>query len=128
MTATPEEIEFLAEREPVRIVPNFNLAKLLLIGGDVGPFRAGLPLQVPLWLALHLRERLKCRILVPDWMDLATLERIKEEESKTDVFTQMPSEHYMIIAKLLFEACGQDIPNSVEMRTVIKVIIIFSRI
>jgi len=121
MTATPEEVEFLAEREPIRIVPNFNLDKLYLISGDVGPFKAGFPLQVPLWLALHLRERLKCRILIPDWLDLANLERIKEDEGKTDVFTQMPSEHYMIIAKLLLEACGQDIPNSHELRTVIKV-------
>ena len=31
--------------------------------GDVGPFKPGLPLEVPLWMATHLRQRQKCRIL-----------------------------------------------------------------
>jgi GINS complex subunit 2 len=65
----PSEIEFLAESEPLRIVPNFNEGQLYLLGGDVGPFRAGLPVTVPLWVAVSLRQRQKCRIIQPDWMD-----------------------------------------------------------
>lgn len=42
----PAEIEFLAENESVRIVPNFSEGQLYLLTGDVGPFRAGLPIEV----------------------------------------------------------------------------------
>ena len=38
--------------------------------GDLGPFNPGLPVQVPVWLALNLKQRQKCRILPPPWMDV----------------------------------------------------------
>lgn len=37
--------------------------------GDLGPFNPGLPVQVPVWLALNLKQRQKCRIVPPEWMD-----------------------------------------------------------
>ena len=54
--------EFLAERETVKVVPNFSHGKLYLISGDVGPFVAGLPCEVPLWLAINLRQRGQFRL------------------------------------------------------------------
>ncbi|KAL4688660.1 hypothetical protein H8959_004912 [Pygathrix nigripes] len=42
------EVEFLAEKELVTIIPNFSLDKICLIGGDLGPFNPGLPVEVPL--------------------------------------------------------------------------------
>ncbi len=57
----PSEIEFLAESLPVSIVPNFNEGAMYLLGGEAGPFRAGMPVKVPLWLAINLRGRSKCR-------------------------------------------------------------------
>ena len=38
--------------------------------GDVGPLAAGLPVEVPLWMAIMLKQRLKCRIIPPNWMDV----------------------------------------------------------
>ena len=38
--------------------------------GDLGPFNPGLPVQVPLWLAINLKQRQKCRLLPPEWMDV----------------------------------------------------------
>lgn len=35
------EVEFLAEKFPITIVPNFSQEKLYLISGDVGPFNPG---------------------------------------------------------------------------------------
>lgn len=35
------EIEFLAEKTPISIIPNFTQEKLYLISGDVGPFAPG---------------------------------------------------------------------------------------
>ena len=70
----PSEIEFLSETETLRIVPNFSEGVLYLLEGDVGPFKAGLPVDVPLWIAVHLRQRQKCRIIQPDWMNVEELE------------------------------------------------------
>lgn len=38
--------------------------------GDLGPFNPGLPVEVPLWLAINLKQRQKCRLLPPEWMDV----------------------------------------------------------
>ena len=35
------DVEFLAEKLPITIVPNFTQEKLYLISGDVGPFIPG---------------------------------------------------------------------------------------
>lgn len=41
--------------------------------GDLGPFNPGLPVDVPVWLALNLKQRQKCRIVPPAWMDVGKL-------------------------------------------------------
>lgn len=38
--------------------------------GDLGPFSPGLPVVVPLWLAINLKQRQKCRLIPPEWMDV----------------------------------------------------------
>ena len=76
----PREVEFLSEKQMVSIVPNFTFPEMHLISGTVGPFRAGLPLQVPIWVALTLKQQQKCRIMGQDWMDADNLNIIKEEE------------------------------------------------
>lgn len=79
----PSEIEYMAENEIIQIVPNFNNASHMhLICGSFGPFRAGLPLRVPIWAALNLRQKKICRILPPDWMNVEKLnEKIEEEKA-----------------------------------------------
>lgn len=77
-----EEIEFIGEKEEIGIIPNFNFQALHLISNSVGPFRAGLPMHVPLWLAIHLKRQQKCRIVPPTWMDREYLEELKETEKR----------------------------------------------
>ncbi|XP_018027598.1 probable DNA replication complex GINS protein PSF2 [Hyalella azteca] len=114
------EEEFLAEREHVQIIPNFSHDKLYLIAGDVGPFVAGIPCSVPLWLAVNLRQRGKCRLLPPAWMEAEALAAKKEEEMQTKVFTKMGSENYMAVAQLLLTTAPHDVPNAHLVRTLIK--------
>uniref|UniRef100_A0A2K6N4J2 DNA replication complex GINS protein PSF2 n=1 Tax=Rhinopithecus bieti TaxID=61621 RepID=A0A2K6N4J2_RHIBE len=101
------EVEFLAEKELVTIIPNFSLDKIYLIGGDLGPFNPGLPVEVPLWLAINLKQRQKCRLLPPEWMDEET-------------FTPMPSPYYMELTKLLLNHASDNIPKADEIRTLVK--------
>lgn len=116
----PSELEFLAEQETVTVIPNFTHSKLYLIRGDCGPFTPSIPVQVPLWLAINLRQRQKCRILPPDWMNVEKLEEIKHEETESSVFAPMPSEHYREISRLLFDVAIPDIPNADDVQTLIK--------
>ncbi|OWR45505.1 probable DNA replication complex GINS protein PSF2 [Danaus plexippus] len=116
----PYEIEFIGENRIVSIIPNFSYDKIYLICGEFGPFRAGLPMNVPLWLAVMLKQKQKCRIVPPDWMDIEILEGIKEEEKKSRFFTKMPNEHYMVEAKLILGAANEDIPRAAEIKTIIK--------
>ncbi|CAH1780401.1 unnamed protein product [Owenia fusiformis] len=115
----PAEVEFLAEKEMVQIVPNFSQDIIYLIGGEIGPFNPSLPVDVPLWLAVNLKERQKCRINAPQWMDIEQLEAKKEEETEAQFFTEMPSPHYMEVTQLLLK-CAPEIPRADEMRTLVK--------
>ncbi|XP_043937692.1 DNA replication complex GINS protein PSF2 [Protopterus annectens] len=116
----PSEVEFLAEKEMITIIPNFSLDKIYLIGGDLGPFNPGLPVEVPLWLAINLKQRQKCRIVPPEWMDVEKLEQIREQERKEETFTPMPNPYYMELTKLLLNHASDNIPKADEIRTLVK--------
>ncbi|EDV99121.1 probable DNA replication complex GINS protein PSF2 [Drosophila grimshawi] len=116
----PTIVEFIGEKCMISIIPNFSNEPLHLIYGSVGPFRAGFPVFVPLWLAAHLRKQQKCRIVPPEWMEMETLEEIKEEEKRSKFFTKMPSEHYMVVAQLVMSTAPDDVPRCEELRTIIK--------
>ncbi|XP_061712739.1 probable DNA replication complex GINS protein PSF2 [Cydia pomonella] len=116
----PYEIEFIGENRIVSIIPNFTYDKIYLICGEFGPFRAGLPMNVPLWLAVMLKQKQKCRMVPPDWMDIEVLEGIKEAEKNSRFFTKMPNEHYMVEAKLILGTAPEDVPRAAEIKTIIK--------
>uniref|UniRef100_A0A2I3GUW9 DNA replication complex GINS protein PSF2 n=1 Tax=Nomascus leucogenys TaxID=61853 RepID=A0A2I3GUW9_NOMLE len=94
------EVEFLAEKELVTIIPNF--------------------MEVPLWLAINLKQRQKCRLLPPEWMDVEKLEKMRDHERKEGTFTPMPSPYYMELTKLLLNHASDNIPKADEIRTLVK--------
>ena len=116
----PSEIEFLAERDAVKIVPNFTASTLYLLEGDVGPFNAGLPLEVPLWIAINLRQRQKCRILQPEWMEIERLEEAKEKEKEEAMFTELPNPRIFVAANLILDVATPDISKADGIKTIIK--------
>ncbi|XP_044271496.1 DNA replication complex GINS protein PSF2 [Tribolium madens] len=117
----PEEVEFLGEKQLVTIVPlTTDDDSLKLISGDFGPFRMGMPVKVPLWVAVRLKQQKHCKIQPPDWMDIETLEAIKNEEKLSRNFTKMPSNFYMVEAKQILGCAFEDISRADEIRTIIK--------
>lgn len=78
----PNEVEFLGEQKLVLVIPNFSYGVINLLCGSFGPFQGGMPIKIPLWLALQLKQQQKCRIVTPDWMDVETLQNLKEAEEK----------------------------------------------
>jgi GINS complex subunit 2 len=63
-----EEVDFVAESSMITILPNFSENRIYMISGDYGPFNPSLPVDVPLWLGVHLKNRQKCRFQPPDWL------------------------------------------------------------
>lgn len=102
---TPEELEFLAEHEKITIVPNFSLnlpnAMLTCVEGTYGPFRPNIPVVVPLYLALALFRRGKCRIQPPEWMSQDKLKSVLEEERTIPQYFQPVPQYYVEVAKVL---------------------------
>lgn len=116
----PSEVEFLGEKQLVSIVPNFNFDVIHLISGSVGPFRAGLPCKVPIWLAVCLKQKQKCRIVSQEWMDIEVLNERKEEEKASKLFTAMPSYHYMDESQILLNVANDDITDADNVRIAVK--------
>ncbi|KAH3824437.1 DNA replication complex GINS protein PSF2-like [Dreissena polymorpha] len=116
----PAEVEFIAEKELITIVPNFGLDKIYLISGDIGPFIAGMPIDVPLWMAINLKQRQKARIRPPEWLDVEKLREKKQEETDSKFFTEMPCKCYIEMTTLLLKHAVDDIPHADETRTLIK--------
>ncbi|KIZ02764.1 DNA replication complex GINS protein PSF2 [Monoraphidium neglectum] len=104
-----EELEFFAEEEPITIIPSFQLrhsanGMLSCVGGDYGPFRPNMPVEVPIWLALQLHKRGKCRIIPPQFLDIPRLQAlITAEQSDLDSFQPVPF-YFMEVCCLLFES------------------------
>ncbi len=117
----PGEIEFLAESLPVTVVPNFSEGTMYLLCGEVGPFRAGMPLRVPLWLAVSLRSRGRCRLPRPDFLSPDRLEEVREAEKASPFFSPLPSEHLFAAAQLLLDVGARDMGADADrIRTLLK--------
>lgn len=75
--------------------------------GDYGPFRAQRPVTVPLWLAVSLQQKRRCRIVPPEWLSVDNLLVVRREERRdSDVFQPLPF-HYIELAQLLLRDAPQ---------------------
>jgi len=69
----------------------------LFISGEFGPFFPNKPVIVPLWLALYLRVRNKCRISPPDFLDSDNIKiLVDNEKSMKNSLTPLPDEFFDI--------------------------------
>ena len=105
---TTAESEFFAEETLITISPNFSHPKFLFTSGSFGPLEAGDPCVVPLWLAITLRKRGKCIIVIPEWMSVASLEQNILNEKKDEHFEPLQF-HYKEISQLLLNYARDDV-------------------
>jgi GINS complex subunit 2 len=104
------ENEYLAEQTLIKIIPNVDQPVFQFISGQFGPLTGGFPAVVPLWLAITLRKRGMCTIIIPDWMTIAALEQRVIEERTQGTLSVLPF-HYMEIAQLLLNNAQEDITS-----------------
>ncbi|GMS87492.1 hypothetical protein PENTCL1PPCAC_9667, partial [Pristionchus entomophagus] len=114
-----EQCEFLAGETHIKVKSRFTEGVVNLIAGDIGPFEAGMPCTVPLWLAIDLRRRHKCEIIPPEWM---TAERLKElivTEGEMPGLAPLP-EAFFEIAHLLTRHAKEDLVEGDQMKTLVQ--------
>ncbi|KAG0266525.1 DNA replication protein psf2 [Mortierella polycephala] len=117
---TPLEIEFLAENEMIEIEPFIASGQdLELLGGTLPPLRPQRLIKVPLWMAISLKKKQKCKIATPEWMTVESLQRSLKEEQDQERFSALPY-HYMELAQLLLENACDDISSADAVRTLLK--------
>ncbi|KAL1514636.1 hypothetical protein AB1Y20_003729 [Prymnesium parvum] len=113
------EVAYFAGETAIQIVPRIKLDVLQFICGDVPELKPNFPAEVPLWLAVFLRKRDKCRIVVPAWLEAENLAGTLDDEKRhQDRFAQLPY-HYVEIAKELLTHASEDIVDIHQIRNVL---------
>jgi len=104
---------FTAENTPITIVPAFTSPKapLALLSSpyqqSAGPFVAGMPATVPLWMAKLLYQKQLAQIQLPDWLSVDRLKAILDEEKTSELLTGHLPFYYYEIARSLTSILNQ---------------------
>ena len=114
-----EEIAFQAGDQEITIQATARLPALQLMHGEIPEISALQQQPVPLWLALWLKRRGKCRIIAPDWLHPEALEeKLAEEKRSANNFATTPY-HYLEIAYELLNTAEDDLerldPNRIRV-------------
>jgi len=109
---------FCADNVLVTIVPSFTSnSKFTLLSTTsgknvkVGPFKAGMPIDVPLWIAKTLKRRNFADIESPEWLSVDVLTSILKEERESTLLSRRLPYHYFEIARAL-DCCLTDSSNN----------------
>ena len=120
---TPAENEFFAENSEITIIPSFKGEQFNFISGSYGPFRPSRPMQVPLWLAVYLKQRNKCDVQVPNWLDIEFLKKVRAEERSeafNDKFSEVIPFYYFEIGRLLLTECKTNFERPQEVTSILE--------
>nr|KAJ3423232.1 DNA replication protein psf2 [Polyrhizophydium stewartii] len=117
MTESTLCAEFLAESEPVLVLPKQRLPAIRLATATYGPFRPLFRTEVPLWLALALKAKDKCSIVPPTWLE-AGKPHLALEKSQPQ-FSDLPF-HYLEIGMMLLDSAADDMNGAEDIRRLLS--------
>ncbi|BGP22021.1 GINS complex subunit Psf2 [Rhodotorula toruloides] len=106
----------------VEIVPSVRMPVIQGLDGDhltYGPFNPPQKASVPLWLAVHLKKKRKCRIVAPQWLSVGHLEQTLKSEQTLPEFSDLPRD-YLEVSKVLLEVASDDVAASDRVRLLLK--------
>lgn len=106
-TFSPDELQFLSSNDLISVIPrsainSFNLVgvcaviyiylEVLLIWQRTVPqLRVLSRAEIPIWIAIILKEQGKCNLVPPPWLNREQLkERYEEEKQHKNRFSQLP--------------------------------------
>ncbi|ORY88559.1 hypothetical protein BCR35DRAFT_329810 [Leucosporidium creatinivorum] len=110
---TPQDLDFANQEREIEIVPMVRLPLTSSNDGPLapqfGPFNPPQKAKVPLWFALQMKKKGKCRIVVPGWLSVASLEETLREETSSDDFSPLPRD-YVELSNTLLHLASDDFP------------------
>jgi len=112
-------VEFLSQDEVVEIIATAPLPQVRLLGGVWGPFVPMRPTAAPLWLALLLKRKQRCRIKPPSWLEVAALEAALNAERTSAHCEELPF-HFLPVAYQLFAAAPDDVAELERVRSLVE--------
>lgn len=117
---SPEELTFIAENSKIGITPRFTAEKIKFLSGEFGPFTAGFPLEVPLWLALFLHSSQLCDLIPPNWLNASCLRKcVEKEKQEKETLSKLPKE-YMEISFTFFNRASSIVPDCDQVKDLIN--------
>ena len=76
---------------------------------------------MPLWLAVYLKQRKKCIVQIPNWINVEFLNRVKLEDRESQgTFSDCIPYYYFEMANLLFTECGDEFKELQKTKSVIE--------
>ncbi|KAH9598103.1 GINS subunit [Trypanosoma melophagium] len=109
---------FAAMEVTVTMIPRFTMPRVsTAFGGRYGPFTPNHPVEVPLWLALHIRQTDTCTISPPPFLAVSFLRDVLEREKANDATFEALPFYFFEVVKQLCEgsAAAEDIPHVAEV-------------
>ncbi|CBY13798.1 unnamed protein product [Oikopleura dioica] len=117
----PSEIEFIAEDELIKVTPRFREQRLQMITGNFGPFAPGVPLKIPIWMALNLKNRGLVIVHQPKWMTEEKLKEWLESENADNTNAIAPLHyHYREISRMLLQNCRDNMSDITEIEQLVE--------
>ncbi|KIY49454.1 GINS complex, PSF2 component [Fistulina hepatica ATCC 64428] len=115
----PPELELIASQDLIEIVPLVSMERIAFICGAFGPLRPPRKAQIPLWMALNLKQKKKCHIVAPDWLFVDYLQaRLTDETTKAE-FSRLPF-RFAEISKALLDVASDDLEQPDKLRSLLK--------
>ncbi|GAA6048065.1 hypothetical protein JCM3770_000174 [Rhodotorula araucariae] len=111
-----------ASEGEVEIVPSVRMNVVEGLDGrhlTYGPLIPPQKASVPLWLAVHLKKKRRCRIVAPAWLTVVELENILKLEQTQPEFSELPRD-YLEVSKVLLEVASDDVPSPDRVRLLLK--------
>ncbi|KWU41686.1 Psf2-domain-containing protein [Rhodotorula sp. JG-1b] len=106
----------------VEIVPSVRMPVIEGLDGrhlTYGPLVPPQKAWVPLWLAVHLKKKRKCRVVAPQWMSVPYLEDTLKAEREQAEFSDLPRD-YLEVSKVLLETASDDLASPDRIRLLLK--------
>ncbi|EPY42271.1 GINS complex subunit 2 [Angomonas deanei] len=96
---------FAAQEVPITVIPRFAMEKVeSMNGASYGPFSPNYPVEVPLWLALYVRQTDSCKVQLPSYLRKDYLQKVLERERSNErSFERLPF-YFFEIAKCLLQS------------------------
>ncbi len=116
--ATIEEMDFIFQNTPVKVVANRSHPEIELIGLKVGPFEEGKEYEVKFWIARELEKNKIARIREDYMLTLVKLYKIhwRERVQEARQLAPMSEDFYPKLRKLLADLKREALSNAEKIK------------